>query len=363
MAAEKKNDKESLGKVAKLALCGLGRAGKIHFCGIRTNPRCQLKYIVDCFDVPDVLKDVRAMLEEYRMLDAVTLVKTSEYESVVLGDRELDGVVITTPTQYHESYVKRALLAKKAVFCEKPLAYDIVDVVQCYDLAKEHGCPLYCAFQRRFDPGMSKLRNQVVEGKIGKVFQLRSTSRDQPRPSIEYLKCSGGMYHDTAVHDIDVLCWIIGEEPVGVFAQGSAFDPEIQGIGDVDTIVVTLKFPSGVLALMDLSRHANYGYDMRLEAFGEKGMLLCVNVREDPVHHFTDSGSTASVVQYSFPQRFQVAYEREMDHFVGLVLDPTKQCAVTRDEVLLCTRIANACERSQKEGRMVELEPLPVQDG
>ena len=272
MAAEQKKDKQSLGKVAKLALCGLGRAGKIHFRGIRTNPRCQLKYIVDCFDVPDVLRDVRAMLEEYRMLDAVTLVKTSDYESVVLGDRELDGVVITTPTQYHESYVKRALLAKKAVFCEKPLAYDIADVVQCYDLAEEHGCPLYCAFQRRFDPGMSKLRNQVVEGKIGKVFQLRSTSRDQPRPSIEYLKCSGGMYHDTAVHDCDMLCWIIGEEPVGVFAQGSAFDPEIQGIGDVDTIVVTLKFPSGVLALMDLSRHANYGYDMRLEV----GFLVCV---------------------------------------------------------------------------------------
>ena len=41
-----------------------------------------------------------------------------------------------------------------------------------------------------------------------------------------------------------------------------------------------------------------------VQAFGEKGMLLCENVREDPVHHFTDSGSTASVVQYSFPQRY-----------------------------------------------------------
>ena len=59
--------------------------------------------------------------------------------------------------------------------------------------------------------------------------------------------------------------------------------------------------------------------------------------------------------------RFKVAYEREMDHFVSLVLDPTKECAVTRDEVLLCTRVANACERSQREGKMVELEPLPVQ--
>ena len=253
--------------MVKLALCGLGRAGKIHFRGIRTNPRCHLKYIVDCFENVDILKAVSSFLEEYRMLDSVTLVKGSDFESIVLADEELDGVVITTPTPYHESYVKRALTAKKAVFCEKPLAYELTNVIQCYNIAEKNGCPLYCAFQRRFDPGMSKLRNHAVEGKIGKVFQIKSTSRDEPRPTIEYLKTSGGMFHDTAVHDIDIICWIVGEEPVGVFAQASTFDPEIASIGDVDTIAITLKFPSGVLALMDLNRHANYGYDMRLEVY------------------------------------------------------------------------------------------------
>ena len=57
--------------------------------------------------------------------------------------------------------------------------------------------------------------------------------------------------------------------------------------------------------------------------------------------------------------RFKEAYEREMDHFVDLVLDPSKPCAVSKEEVLLCTRIANACERSQKEGKIVGLEPVP----
>lgn len=251
----------------KLALCGLGRAGKIHLRGIRSNPRCQLKYIVDCFDEPAVTESVRTYLEEYRMQDSVTLVKTADYESVVLADPDINGVVITTPTPFHESYVKRALGAKKAVFCEKPLAYDLAEVVKCYDIAEKNKLPLYCAFQRRFDPGMSKLRRLVKEGKIGRVFQLKSTSRDSPRPSIEYLKTSGGMFHDTAVHDIDIICWTVQEEPVGVFAQGSAFDPEIAAIGDVDTITVTLKFPSGALAVSDLNRHSNYGYDMRLEVY------------------------------------------------------------------------------------------------
>ena len=256
------------GKKSNLALCGFGRAGKIHFSGIRTNPRCRLKYVVDRFNIPEVLKVVRAALEEFGMLNTVTLVQPSDYESIVLADSELDGVVITTPTNCHELYVKRALFAKKAVFCEKPLAHNLSDVVYCYEIAEKHGCPLYTAFQRRFDPGMSKLRNQVVEGKVGKVFQVKSTSRDQPRPSIEYLKLSGGMFHDTAIHDIDFVCWTVGEEPVGVFAQGTVFDPEMRSIGDLDTIAITLKFPSGTLALLDLSRHSSYGYDMRVEVSG-----------------------------------------------------------------------------------------------
>ena len=54
-----------------------------------------------------------------------------------------------------------------------------------------------------------------------------------------------------------------------------------------------------------------------------------------------------------------MAYEREMDHFVDMVLDRSVKCAVTRNDVVLCTRVANACERSYKEGKMVELEPVP----
>lgn len=254
-----------------VALCGFGRAGKIHFHSIRLNHRCRLKYIVDSFNLPDAYKTIQAHLEEYNLTDSgVTLVDASQYESALANDPSLDAVVIATPTETHERYVKTALRYRKAVFCEKPLAVSLDDVAYCYDLAASLGCPLYCAFQRRFDTSMSKLREQVKAGKVGKVFQIKTTSRDHPVPSIAFLKTSGGMYHDTAVHDIDMICWILGEEPEGVFAQGTVFSPEIQAIGDIDTAVITLKFPSGVLATSDLSRHASYGYDMRMEV-----CLLC----------------------------------------------------------------------------------------
>ena len=252
-------------RVVNVALCGFGRAGKIHFHNIRVNYRCKLKYIVDCFDVPTVTKGVRDVLEKYYMEDGVTFVKASEFEAVVLSDLSLDAVVIATPTETHERYVKASLKSKKAVFCEKPLASTVEDIAVCYDLAVYAKRSLYCAFQRRFDAGMGGIRERVVAGKVGRVYKVKTTSRDSAKPSVAYLKTSGGVFHDTVVHDVDMICWILGEEPVGVFAQGTCVDPEIAGVGDLDTVIVVLKFPKDIMAVVDLSRHSSYGYDMRLE--------------------------------------------------------------------------------------------------
>ena len=184
---------------------------------------------------------------------------------VVLSDSEVDAVLIATPTETHEHYVLTSLRAGRAVFCEKPVAADMSSVAACYEEAERLNKPLFCAFNRRFDPGMSAIHRQVKEGKIGKVYQVKTCSRDSPLPPISFLKISDGMYHDCAVHDIDMICWIVGEVPVGVMAQGTTFNSEIRALNDVDTIAIILKFPSGVLGSIDLSRHSSYGYDQRLE--------------------------------------------------------------------------------------------------
>ena len=183
----------------------------------------------------------------------------------MVKDPNVDAVIVTTPTHQHEHYVRTALTAGKAVFCEKPIATSQQAIVECYDMAEKAKKPLFCAFNRRYDPAMSALRRKVKEDKIGKLYQVRTTSRDSPLPSVVYLKISQGIFHDCAVHDIDMVCWIVGEEPCGVFAQGSAFDPDIKALGDVDTVAIVLKFPSDVIATIELNRHSQYGYDQRLE--------------------------------------------------------------------------------------------------
>ena len=78
---------------------------------------------------------------------------------------------------------------------------------------------------------------------------------------------------DSGVHDIDLLCWLVGEFPHKVYATGHATDPEYAKCGDVDTCYVTLNFPSGVIGNFEISRAANVGYDQRLEV----GFCPCHN--------------------------------------------------------------------------------------
>lgn len=177
----------------------------------------------------------------------------------------MDAIIVATPTDKHEHYIRAALTAEKAVFSEKPVAADLKGVIGCYNLAEKVKKPLFCAFNRRFDLGMSELRRRVREGEIGTLYQIKTTSRDSPLPSMAYLQISHGIFHDCAVHDIDMVCWVLGEKPSSVYAQGHAFHPEIRAMGDVDSVTIVLKFPSGVIATIDLSRHSSYGYDQRLE--------------------------------------------------------------------------------------------------
>jgi len=105
------------------------------------------------------------------------------------------------------------LKAKKAVFCEKPVAENQLDTAKCYEMAEKIGTPLFCAFNRRFDPSYSEVRDRVRRGEVGHVHMIKTVSRDSPLPTIEYLEISGGIFHDCLVHDIDIITWVLGEYP------------------------------------------------------------------------------------------------------------------------------------------------------
>lgn len=269
----------------------------------------------------------------------------------------VDAVVVSSPTFTHEDIVIKALQARKAVFCEKPIAENRANTANCYEMAKKVGRPLFCAFNRRFDPSYSAVRDKVRKGEVGHVHMIKTVSRDSPLPTIDYLKASGGVFHDCMVHDIDMITWILGEYPDKVAVMADANIPEIKAIGDFDTIAATLHFPSGTLGMIDLSRNSTFGYDQRLEAFGPKGMVQADN--EQPIHsvrwQYGLNGSTTAPIWYSFASRFINGYRREFDHFIDIILGKAESMVKSK-EILAVSKIATACEESARTGKTVELK-------
>ncbi|KAK4305837.1 hypothetical protein Pmani_022295 [Petrolisthes manimaculis] len=334
-------------KVINVALFAFGRAGSIHLTNIMKNSRLHLTYLVE-----SDREKLESVQKEWSLPDSVLLSPQQDHK--VFSDPSVHGIIIATPTYLHKDLVTRGLKARKAVFCEKPIADDLEDTRMCYQLAKEMNQPLLCAFNRRFDPSFCQLRQKVQAGEVGQVHLVKTVARDCPLPSIEYIKVSGGLYHDCAVHDIDLVCWVLGEYPTHVFATASAFIPEIAALNDHDTIGFTMKFASGTISMTDISRNAVYGYDQRLEVFGPKGMVSSSNERPYPLVTSNVHGTSEPPLHYSFPSRYCQGYINELNHFCDVV-QGVSEVSIPGDNTLKVTRIASALAQSAATGQMVEM--------
>lgn len=335
----------------KLAIFGLGRAGTIHLSNIIANPRVQVTHIVEA----DTAK-WEPVKNKWNL--ATTKFVHPDKAAEVFSDPEVDACLISTPTFTHEEFIVASLEAGKAVFSEKPIAEAPSGTARCYAKAEEVGKPLFCAFNRRFDPSFSSVQAKVRAGEIGHVQMIKTTSRDSPLPSINYLKISGGIFHDCAVHDIDMVTWILGEYPSKVYSSATSLIPEIAAINDHDNVQITMTFSSGTIASIDLSRFANYGYDQRLEVFGAKGMLQAKNEFPDGKVHYNEAGTSGVPMFYSFPSRHSDGYKNELNHFLDVVQGGAKM-SVTSRMTSAVSRIADAAEESARSGEAVKMTWTP----
>eukprot|EP00698_Gefionella_okellyi_P000635 TRINITY_DN10560_c0_g1_i1.p1 TRINITY_DN10560_c0_g1~~TRINITY_DN10560_c0_g1_i1.p1 ORF type:complete len:730 (-),score=129.43 TRINITY_DN10560_c0_g1_i1:1-2190(-) len=334
------------GDVLGVAVVGYGRMGHIHAANVANNPRSKLLYVV--------ARNVQKAGELAKLHGAVA---TSDLQAV-LRDGRVHAIVIASATDTHASMIQQCASARKAVFCEKPIALRRGDIEACFEACEHAQVPLLCAYNRRFDPSFAALRADVCANRIGAVEQLRVTSRDHPPPPAAYLAnatASGGFFHDFSTHDIDTARWIMREEPCEVYAVARASLPQVAAAGDVDTAILLLKFPSGASCLIDNSRRTTYGYDQRVEAIGAEGMLQARNHHRSLVSVSTEQGVTADVLSHSFPERYVQAYAAEWNHFCDVCLTGVAP-AVTRADCLANYDVSNAAARSLATGAAVLLK-------
>lgn len=326
----------------RISLLGLGRAGGFHLASIRALPGVVLSRVYDT----DLERAAEVAAEHG------CRVASDAEEATAAGD--VDAVVVATPTATHFGYVEAALGAGKPVLSEKPLGTSLQEIDRCFALSGSRDAPLLVAFQRRFDPSFAGVARAVQQGEVGALQFIRSVSRDNPVPSLDYLRTSRGIFHDCVVHDFDLVCHVAGTAPEEIFAYGSNLVPEIEALGDIDNVVVALRFPNGLLASIDVSRQGTHGYDQRLEVLGTKGMVQAENRPRTTVVLSGPSGSTRAPIDHSFPTRYFEAYRAEFECFLECVRGTTA-VPITHADVRLNHRIAEAAMRSVREGRPISL--------
>ena len=324
----------------KVALVGLGRAGGFHLRSLSQHPGVVLKYIVD----PAISRDNQLLAAH----PGVVILPDLE---PVLNDAEVDAVVVASPTPFHFDHITSALQAKKHVFSEKPLGQSLKDIKLIYQLARDNHCALFLGFQRRYDHNFQVLKSKLAQ--LGEVKLYRASSRDHPKPAIEYLKISGNIFHDMLIHDFDMLVYLLGSQPPeSIVAIGHAHDPEIANIPDYDHVMVTLKYASGTICSIDTSRFASYGYDQRVEVFGESGMITAQIQSDHTVEVWDQQGAHQAPINYSFPQRYRQSYQLEIEDFIQGIFN--KQLHnISEEACVLSHLIAEAAFESCQQNQVV----------
>jgi myo-inositol 2-dehydrogenase/D-chiro-inositol 1-dehydrogenase len=331
-----------------IGLIGVGRIGKLHGEHIAFRvPGARLVAVADSnFEAAQACASRLGV--EY---------VTADHRALIACE-DVQAVAICSPTNLHAQMIEEVAAAGKHIFCEKPIDLQLSRVDQALDAVKRAGVKLQMGFNRRFDANFARVRQALISGEIGEPHILHIISRDPAPPGIDYVKVSGGIFMDMTIHDFDMARFLTGSDVEEVYAAAAVrVDPAIGEAGDLDTAVITLRFKNGVIATIDNSRKAVYGYDQRVELFGSKGAIRTEN-------NFPNSAvvSTGTEVRTDLPlnffmDRYTDSFLTEMRLFVDAVLND-KPVAVTGEDARAALLLAMAARKSHDERRVVRLDEI-----
>jgi myo-inositol 2-dehydrogenase/D-chiro-inositol 1-dehydrogenase len=329
--------------MVKFAVLGCGRIGGMHALNLARHPRAELVYVYD------VVGEAATATAE-----ATGAAPAREVDEI-LAASDVQAVLIASSTDTHLDLLVRAVEAGKAVLCEKPLDLDLAKVDASWERIKGRDATIMVGFNRRFDPSFKILRARIQAGEIGRLEQVAITSRDPGPPPVAYIKVSGGLFRDMTIHDFDMARYLMGDIAAVHATGANLVDPAIKEAGDIDAAMVTLVAKSGAICQISNSRRCSYGYDQRVEAFGEQGMLQVGNQHPTTVSFWGEAATGAKdPVLNFFIERYTPAYLAEIDHFVDCVEQGATPLAGYRDgrEALA---LADAALESMRTGKTVAL--------
>jgi myo-inositol 2-dehydrogenase/D-chiro-inositol 1-dehydrogenase len=267
----------------------------------------------------------------------------------LIGDDQVDAVLIASPGPTHEEFTLACLAADKPVLCEKPLAPTVEACLRV--LEAEAAKPrrlVQVGFMRRYDDGFRALKAAADAGQVGRPLLLHCRHRNADVPPGF---TTDMMITDSVVHDIDVTRWLLGQEIVAttVFkARPSSLAPE----GLQDPQMVLLETDGGVLVDVESFVTCQYGYDIRYELVGESGTVA---LGEEPGVQVRAEGGHRGPIPADYRERFGAAYQNELQEWVSGVLDG-EVVGPSAWDGYATTAVAEAGVESQAKGGRVAVE-------
>ena len=215
--------REISGEKARIALIGTGSRGQYHIHNLLLIPHARIVALCDCYEpnlqAAAALCPGAKLYRDYRKL---------------LEDKDIDGVIISTPLGSHAAITLDALSAGKHVFCEKAMARTLDECKAVYDAYRKSDKVLYFCMQRMFDEKYLRGMKLLHDGLIGEIVGMRchwfrnaDWRREVPSPELErqinwrlYKEHSGGLMTELACHQIEVCNLAVGRIPQSISGMG-----------------------------------------------------------------------------------------------------------------------------------------------
>ena len=327
------------GRPLRAAVIGLGMMGRAH---VRVwNELVEGVELVAVADSdPDVLREATATSPVHGYPDAEAL----------LSRESVDLVSVVVPTSLHLATTLAALRAGAHVLVEKPIAATRDEAEQMIEAARAARRMLTVGHIERFNPAIRELRRRLADGELGRIFEIRAT-RLGPFPArIRDV----GVVVDLAPHDLDVMRYLLGSDPVRLYAET---EQRIHTDHE-DLFVGVLKFANGAIGLLDIN-WLTPTKQRTLTVTGERGMYTADYLAQQLVF-YPNPAPNGSVregerVEREIERREPLAIE--LDEFARAARDGGR-APVDPHEAMVALLLARAMVDSARSGTVISGEAL-----
>ena len=232
--------------------------------------------------------------------------------SLIAAD-EVDAVIVTSFGPAHEESVIAAIEAGKPVFCEKPLAPTAAACLRIMAAEQKAGRRLVqVGFMRRYDASYRELKAVLDGGEIGEALMVHCAHRN---PTVPEIYTADMAINDTAIHEIDTMRWLLGEE----FVTARVDKPKktTHRFGHLqDPLVLILETASGVRVDDEIFVNIGYAYDIRCEVVAETGT---VSLGDQHKIELRDRAGHRNSLATDHVDRFDGAFTTELQSWIRSV--------------------------------------------